>query len=435
LSVFLQNLVANILVGIQARSASNITCLSFVVANSKKTPSDKCSCRREFISAFWLIQFSKEETEMSYVPSSAKLDASSVSTLPVVFIHSILDELGLTTSEFRVYCHLARRAKNGCCRPGHDSIAKVCRLEVKTVRRVLDSLVKRGLVKVEHRQGDTNVYQLTPASCWTSERVVPMTPEFPELADQAVHPWGSRLDRGVGCQVDGGSAQSALHEVNPIELIQEGNPKTQVSPNTSDASASRVCEPAAALSNPEDIATQEAMPNYVCKTQSELWKQFETIWSQLKTEYRGDKKPAWQAFVVLSLSIQQLEALIAHRKSWEERSFAAESGQSGWVPKPKQLANYLRFRQFESPVPEPRPLRSMPTPISGSLPSAKASSEGDQIAELKRLGIVALDLLNGRAELEDDYAFAVDLLGTHRYSEILAHKDRLLEIHRSKQSE
>jgi DNA-binding MarR family transcriptional regulator len=386
----------------------------------------------KFILAFWLIQFSKEETEMSYVPSSAKLDASSVSTLPVVFIHSILDELGLTTSEFRVYCHLARRAKNGCCRPGHDSIAKVCRLEVKTVRRVLDSLAKRGLVKVEHRQGDTNVYHLTPASCWTSERVVPMTPEFPELADRAMHPWGSRLDRGVGCQMDGGPAQSALHEVNPTELIQEGNPKTQVSPNTSDASASRVCVPAAALSNPEDRATQEAVPSYVRKAQIELWKQFETIWTKLKVEYRGDKKPAWQAFAELQVSTQQLEALFFHRKSWEERSFASESGQSGWVPKPKQFANYLRVRQFESPVPEPRPLRSMPSSLPTSMPTAIANTEAEQISELKRLGIVALDLLNGRAELEDDYAFAVEVIGTRRYSEILEYKDRLLEIHRLK---
>ncbi|MBC7882699.1 MAG: helix-turn-helix domain-containing protein [Anaerolineae bacterium] len=367
---------------------------------------------------------------MSNVPSSAKFDASNASTLPMVFIHSAFDELGLTTSEFRVYCHLARRAKNGCCRPGHDSIAKICRLEVKTVRRVIEALAKRQLLKVEHRQGDTNVYHLISPTSWLKEITsIPANPIAPQLPDQASYPWGCQMDRGIGGQTARAGTQSAHHEVNPRKLIQEEDPKTQAIPNVSATVVSYVCVPAAAHSNQEERSMPVAMPSYVRKTQSDLWKQFETLWSQLKTEYRGDKKPAWQAFSVLSLSVQQLEALIVHRKCWEERSFASESGQSGWVPKPKQLANYLRFRQFESPVPEPRPLRSMPTPISGSVPSALSNTEAEQIAELKHLGIVGLDLLNGRAELEDDYAFAVDLVGTHRYSDILAHKDRLLEIH------
>ncbi len=368
---------------------------------------------------------------MSNVPSSAKFDASNASPLPMVFIHSAFDELGLTTSEFRVYCHLARRAKNGCCRPGHDSIAKICRLEVKTVRRVIEALAKRRLLKVEHRQGDTNVYHLISPTSWLKEFTsIPANPTEPQLPDQASYPWGCQMDRGIGGQTDRAGTQSAHHEVNPRKLIQEEDPKIEALPNVSATTVSYVCVPAAALLDQENRSKPEPLPAYVRKTQSDLWKQFEALWSQLRTEYRGDKKPAWQAFVVLSLSVQRLEALIVHRKCWEERSFASESGQSGWVPKPKQLANYLRFRQFESPVPEPRPLRSMPSSVLGSLTTAMANTEAEQIAELKRMGVVALDLLNGRAELEDDYAFAVDLVGTHRYSDILAHKDHLLEIHR-----
>jgi hypothetical protein len=348
-----------------------------------------------------------------------------------IFVHSSLDDLGLSATEFRVFCHLARRgAKDEYCRPGHESIAKICKLEIKTVRKALASLEQRGMIRVESRPGETNVYVLMPPDAWQTDDIT--SPRSTTPSNQ--HP-GWKTDRHVGCQLGGGGTQSAPYEGYPLEAIPEGNPKTQVRSNAPAAVASSVCVPAAALLVRSDDSSQEPLPAYVRKTQSELWKQFETLWSQLKTEYRGDKKPAWQAFNVLSLSIQQLEALIVHRKSWEERSFASESGQSGWVPKPKQLANYLRFRQFESPVPEPRPLRSMPTSISGSVPSVLSNTEGEQIAELKRLGIVALDLLNGRAELEDDYAFAVDLVGTHRYSEILAHKDRLLEIHQSSRSE
>jgi hypothetical protein len=366
---------------------------------------------------------------MTTVPCPVQTVASKI------FVHSSLDDLGLSATEFRVFCHLARRgAKDEYCRPGHESIAKICKLEIKTVRKALASLEQRGLIRVESRPGETNVYVLMPPDAWRSDENAtpnPSTPTNPPQGGTGRHP-GWKTDRHVGCQLGGGGTQSAPYEGYPLEAIPEGNPKTQVRSNASAAVASSVCVPAAALLNQENRSKPEPLPAYVRKTQSELWKQFETLWSQLKTEYRGDKKPAWQAFVVLSLSIQQLEALITHRKCWEERSFASESGQSGWVPKPKQFANYLRFRQFESPVPEPRPLRSMPTSISGSVPSVLSNTEGEQIAELKHLGIVGLDLLNGRAELEDDYAFAVDLVGTHRYSEILAHKDRLLEIHRLK---
>ncbi len=363
---------------------------------------------------------------MTSIPCSVQTVASRI------FVHSSLDDLGLSASEFRVFCHLARRAaKDGYCRPGHDSIAHICQLQVKTVRKALSSLECRGLIRIESRLGETNLYFLLPPEAWrtniNAETLQPAT-----LPNQHL---GWQTGRQVGCQLGRPSPQLAPHEGYPKEVIQEENPNTRVSPNASAAVASDVCEPAAALSNQENCTASAEVPVYVRKAQSELWKQFETLWCQLKTEYRGDKKPAWQAFAELQLHSQQLEAMLHHRKSWEERSFASESGQLGWVPKPKQFANYLRVRQFESPVPEPRPLRSMPTSISGSVPSALSNTKAEQIAELKHLGIVGLDLLNGRAELEDDYAFAVDLLGTHRYSEILAHKDRLLELHRSKQSE
>ena len=100
-----------------------------------------------------------------------------------VFIHSELDDLGLTPNAFRVYCHLARRAGTGVAWPSYQSIGSVCfgpstpsadyarRLAIEAVKE----LVTFGLIAKEIRTQDndghttgnkTNVYYLTPQSQW-----------------------------------------------------------------------------------------------------------------------------------------------------------------------------------------------------------------------------------------------------------------------------
>lgn len=100
-----------------------------------------------------------------------------------VFIHSELDDMGLTPNAFRVYCHLARRAGTGVAWPSYQSIGSVCfgtstpsadyarRLAIEAVKE----LVTSGLVAKEIRTQDndgqttgnkTNVYYLTPQSQW-----------------------------------------------------------------------------------------------------------------------------------------------------------------------------------------------------------------------------------------------------------------------------
>lgn len=74
------------------------------------------------------------------------------------FIPSDLDDSGLSASEFRVYCHLARRD------PAWASIATMsdtCRLHKKTVAAVLRTLVDRGMITKVIRPGWTNLYRLT----------------------------------------------------------------------------------------------------------------------------------------------------------------------------------------------------------------------------------------------------------------------------------
>ncbi len=59
-----------------------------------------------------------------------------------MFVHSCLDDYGLTASEFRVYGHLVRRAsKTDKAWPKVKNMAHVCRLHPNTVRRSLKRLV------------------------------------------------------------------------------------------------------------------------------------------------------------------------------------------------------------------------------------------------------------------------------------------------------
>jgi DNA-binding MarR family transcriptional regulator len=79
------------------------------------------------------------------------------------FIPSWLDEAGLTQAEFRLYCHLCRRADNvtGIAWPAYQSIQEACGFSHKTVWTILKKLVKRGLiVKVGKPFGGSCRYQI-----------------------------------------------------------------------------------------------------------------------------------------------------------------------------------------------------------------------------------------------------------------------------------
>ena len=63
------------------------------------------------------------------VPSADNINQAGHHTYPV-FIHSRLDDFGLTAPEFRVYCHLARRAgRTGRAWSSVQNISGVCLLQ------------------------------------------------------------------------------------------------------------------------------------------------------------------------------------------------------------------------------------------------------------------------------------------------------------------
>src|SRR5438445_3751336 len=92
-------------------------------------------------------------------------DASESS---VIFVHSRLDDYGLSPQEFRVYCHLARRAGRGKAYPAVATIAAVCRLHPQTVRHALKTLTTHRLLTRQERPGHTALYRLTAPSQWQS---------------------------------------------------------------------------------------------------------------------------------------------------------------------------------------------------------------------------------------------------------------------------
>jgi hypothetical protein len=139
------------------------------------------------------------------------METSQENEMPVAFIHSALDDYGLTPAQFRIYCHIARRAgSGGSAFAGVDSMARTCQLHSKTVTRALAFLTARQLLAATRRPGRTTVYRLRPATAWVPQfsgevSELPTSPHKPI----PTHPSQSNTDEG-----------------NPLK----GNPKKDSSP-------------------------------------------------------------------------------------------------------------------------------------------------------------------------------------------------------------
>lgn len=80
---------------------------------------------------------------------------------PPLICPAWLDDLGLTATQFRVYCHLRRRAgPTEWAKPGLRSIAKTCRLRTDTVQKALRELETFRLIDIHppKKQGETSEY-------------------------------------------------------------------------------------------------------------------------------------------------------------------------------------------------------------------------------------------------------------------------------------
>lgn len=103
----------------------------------------------------------------SEISSTASQDFSEFG---LIFCPSDLDDAGLTPAEFRIYCHLARRAGSGVAFCGIRSMAEVCQLNKDTVLASIEILEHRRMITVKRTPGSNSHYRLTPKSAWVSEK-------------------------------------------------------------------------------------------------------------------------------------------------------------------------------------------------------------------------------------------------------------------------
>ena len=117
-----------------------------------------------------------------------------------IFVHSELDDLGLTSKAFRVYGHLARRAGKHGAFPSYLSIGKACfgpdypEAKPATWKRLaitaVAELVTAGLIRKENRRDPsgshtTNIYFLTQREQWPGSDNAPAGDNAPGGSDNA----------------------------------------------------------------------------------------------------------------------------------------------------------------------------------------------------------------------------------------------------------
>ncbi|HET6886620.1 MAG TPA: helix-turn-helix domain-containing protein [Candidatus Udaeobacter sp.] len=129
------------------------------------------------------------------------------------FIHSRVDDLGLTVYEFRVYCHLKRRSNHGVAWPGIASIARVCRMHKMTAVKAIKGLEERKMVTVTRVEGEGNRYRLTKPSAWREEAKVDNGTSIKGITVEY------KIDNGTSAVLDNGriSTEGYPKEENPIE--------------------------------------------------------------------------------------------------------------------------------------------------------------------------------------------------------------------------
>jgi len=137
------------------------------------------------------------------------------------FIPLELDDFGLTPAQFRVLCHLHRRAgKDHECYPSVRTISTACKMHRDTVWACIKELEKLQLIKRSKGHFNSNQYTILPIKTSDEGWRKPMASGKGGLAERKGQPLaeteGQRLAERKG------------HEGNPLE----GNPVKASIPNT-----------------------------------------------------------------------------------------------------------------------------------------------------------------------------------------------------------
>lgn len=153
-----------------------------------------------------------------------------------IFIHSELDDYGLSNAEFRVYSRLARRAgENGIAKESIPNMADTFMVSTQTVRRCLHVLQTCRLINEQRRPGKSTIYTLNPRKVWLDKK------QLPEMRALAFNPTpttrtptcsvrGDMTDRGGLTSQIGGPLTPQIDEgypseVTPLKDIHSSLPK------------------------------------------------------------------------------------------------------------------------------------------------------------------------------------------------------------------
>ena len=98
-----------------------------------------------------------------------KFSASPQAVKPIPLLPDWVEDYGLTATELRVYCHVAKRAfMNGQCCDSVVAIASYCRLARNVVLAALQNLTEVYHLLIKHkRPGLTDEYSIAPESTWS----------------------------------------------------------------------------------------------------------------------------------------------------------------------------------------------------------------------------------------------------------------------------
>ena len=210
--------------------------------------------------------------------------ASSLTNVPeskksLSFIHSTLDDYPLTAQQFRVYCHVLRRAGERGCFETVPNMAKFVYLNPKTVRESLKFLTTNNMIVANFRPGKTTIYNCTSPKDWKKKQSQNLHNSPKEIQD---HP--SQLDTG-----------------NPSQMRPDKVSQNNGSPNE-ESKGSQMGQLQAANCHSLNENSNHKKISFVQLLQDEV---FEDAWTDYKINFCKKKK---EVFIRASLILHALEA-------------------------------------------------------------------------------------------------------------------------------
>lgn len=143
-----------------------------------------------------------------------------------IFIHSELDDYGLTALEFRVYARLARRAgQHGKHSESIPNMATEFDYSVRSVQRAVKLLLLCKLITRHSRPGRTDQYSLNPRSAWLSReksieirnQIFGRSGDTREGGSGDIRDSGDMREGGSGDTREGGVVTPGIDEGTPSE--------------------------------------------------------------------------------------------------------------------------------------------------------------------------------------------------------------------------